>query len=84
VKRHNLALLNAGYLQRLLTEDHKSHTYSLIEGITYQQLSHSVSAVLDSIVEILPSHQLTGSAPARLPIEPMKPNTGKKKKASAQ
>jgi hypothetical protein len=84
VKRHNLALLNAGYLQKQTTEDNRTHTYSLIEGTTYLQLENSITSVLDSILEKLPSHQLTGSPPAQLPIEPMKPSTSKQKKASAQ
>lgn len=84
VKRHNLALLNAGYLHKQITEDTRIHTYSLIEGVTYQQLSHSISTVLDSMIEKLLSYQLTGSPSAQLPIEPVKPSTSKQKKASAQ
>lgn len=83
VKRHNLALLTNGYLQKIPSEDNKVHTFQLTEGITYQQLENSITSVLDAMLEKL-NNQPISPVSAQSPNGPVKPSTSKQKKASAQ
>lgn len=86
VKRYNLALQSTGYIHRIPEGlDNKSFTYTTSNPEDYNELQTGISTVLDNILtELKAKHQLTGSPLAQLPIEPMKPATSKRKKASAQ
>lgn len=79
VKRHNLALLSAGYLNKVEQKETRSFIYSLTNQEDYQQLQTSISQLLGNIVQ-----QLSSSTPAQLPNEPIKPRPAKKKPLSAQ
>ena len=84
VKRHNLALLLSGYLNKVEQEETRSFVYSLTSQEDYQQLQISIHQVLDSIVQQLTTQQQPISSPsAQKPIEPMKPRPRKKKPPSA-
>jgi hypothetical protein len=83
VKRHNLALLTMGYLQKYSEGgQHKGFTYALAEQEDYLQLQSSITTVLDTILKDLeaqispPSAQLSG--------EPVKPKPSKQKQTAAQ
>jgi predicted transcriptional regulator len=79
VKRHNLALLQAGYLHREFNQDSKVFRYSLLDKESYQQLQNSISNALDQVLE-----QLNGSALAQKASEPVKRKPRKAKSRSAQ
>ena len=85
VKRHNLALLNAGYLQKSFAEDNKSFAYTVTEEADYQQLQDSITTILDKALQDLKSlYQSDGSLPAQSPTEPVKPKQVKRKRSPAQ
>ncbi len=78
VKRHNLALLQGGYIHRREAET-KSFQYEVTSYEDYQQLQATISTVLDSILQ-----RLTSSPSAHLHSEPVKPLKPRKVKPSAQ
>lgn len=78
VKRHNLALLTAGYLVRVDQKETKSYIYSLINQEDYQEMQNNISTVLDKILQSI------SSMPAQSSHEPMKPKPARKRKPSAQ
>ncbi|MDR3711314.1 MAG: hypothetical protein P4L51_00740 [Puia sp.] len=78
VKRHNLALLTAGYLIRVNQDKTKSFHYTLVSQEDYRSLKTSISTLLDSILQTI------GSPMAQSTNEPMKPKLARKRKPSAQ
>lgn len=82
VKRHNLALLEAGYLQKTLAEDGKRFQFTLLDEESYKELQTSIHAILDKVLQDL--HRLTGSVMAQQGSEPVKPKLVKKRKPLAQ
>jgi hypothetical protein len=79
VKRHNLALQQAGYLTKTLGEDDsKSFVYALIDHLEYQQLKDTITGVLDNMLKQVEAHP--GSPLAQVPSEPVKRKPGKGKK----
>jgi len=85
IKRHNFALLNAGYIYRTDEKIAKSFTYGITSGEDYQKLQNSITAILDNVLVALQSnHQLNGSLTAHHLGEPVKLKPGKKKRLLAQ
>ncbi|HWK05698.1 MAG TPA: hypothetical protein VNS58_18790 [Puia sp.] len=82
VKRHNLALLSAGYLTRKEEPETRSFIYQLTSQEEYQQLQTGIHQLLDSILQNL-QQQPSGSPSAHPPTEPRKPKPAKKKKPAA-
>ncbi|WP_208025682.1 hypothetical protein [Niastella caeni] len=83
VKRHNLALLQAGLLHRLPEGDEsKGFTYGLCDQEEYQQMKSNITTVLDTILNNIQEtqQQPTSSIAAQKPTEPVKPRPGKGKK----
>jgi hypothetical protein len=74
VKRHNLALLQTGYLHRELSKDGSLFRYSLLDEESYQQLQSTISNTLDQVLE-----QLTGSVLAQQASGPIKRKRSKTK-----
>ena len=84
IKRHNLALLSAGYLNKVEQKETRSFVYSLTHQEDYQQLQTGISQVLDSILQqLITQQQPNGSPSAQKANEPMKPRPRKKKTSSA-
>ena len=85
VKRHNLALLTAGYFQKGLGGvEGKGFNYELVSDEGYQELRSGITSVLDGILQELKSkYQLNGSHLAQLPTEPVKHKSSKQKRLLA-
>ena len=82
VKRHNLALLQAGYLTKTINEDNnKSYVYSLTDLQEYQELKDSITGVLDNILKRVEAHSGSPSAQLSTELVKHKPDKGKKKNA---
>jgi hypothetical protein len=78
VKRHNLELLNGGYLklkEKKKDDREKAHRYEVVSYEEYKALQEKVGTVLDQILQ-----QLTGPSPAHAATEPMKPAPVKPKR----
>lgn len=78
VKRHNLALLTAGYLIRVNQEKTRSFHYTLTSEEDYHAMKSSISATLDRILQTISSPM------AQTPSEPLKSKPARKRKPSAQ
>ncbi|NCI45662.1 ATP-binding cassette domain-containing protein [Sediminibacterium soli] len=78
VKRHNLALLQSGYIQRQ-EADTKRFQYEVTSYEDYQQLQATITTALDTILE-----RLTSSLTAQSTNEPVKPVKTKRVRPSAQ
>ncbi len=78
VNRHNLALLQNGYLMRQ-PQEMKAHMYEIVTFEDYQQLQSSITTALDSILQ-----KLTCSPSAHLNSEQVKPKRIKEVRPSAQ
>jgi predicted transcriptional regulator len=66
VKRYHGALLQAGYIKRIVDTKTKAYHYEIVSYEEYRQLQDSIRTVLDQI------SQLTGPAPAHQRSEPKK------------
>jgi len=75
VKRHNLALLSAGYLVKSQSKETRIFTYSLLSQEQYQELQQSISQGLDAILNKLT--QDTSPIQAQKPVKPRKPKPSK-------
>jgi predicted transcriptional regulator len=78
VNRHNLALLQNGYLKRQ-PQEMKAHLYEIITFEDYQQLQSNITSALDTILQ-----KLTCSPSAHLNSEQVKPKRIKGVRPSAQ
>jgi hypothetical protein len=78
VKRHNLALLQSGYIQRQ-EADTKCFQYEITSYEDYQQLQASITTALDTILQ-----RLTSPLSAHSTNEPVKPVKNKRVKPTAQ
>jgi len=73
VKRHNHALLSAGYLVKSPSQDTRTFTYGLLSQEEYQELQQSISQSLDAILDKLTQ----GSMQAQKPPRPKKRKSSK-------
>lgn len=78
VNRHNLALLQNGYLKRQ-PQEIKAHLYEVVSFEDYKQLQNNITTSLDTILQ-----QLTCSLTAHQTTEQVKPLKSRKVRASAQ
>jgi predicted transcriptional regulator len=81
IKRHNLELLQSGYIKRNEHKQGKAYHYEIISYEEYKQLQNRIATVLDEIFNNLKAHQPTT---AQKRNEPMKRNTAKRLAATAQ
>jgi hypothetical protein len=86
VKRHNLALLHAGYLVVRMEGEKgaKFFTYTINNEVDYQLFKDGLGDMLDKTLEELHVKQLISSKPAQSTSEPVKLLKIKRKKVSAQ
>jgi predicted transcriptional regulator len=75
VNRHNLSLLQNGYLKRQ-PQEAKAHMYEIVTFEDYQQLQSNITTALDSILQKLtcsPSAHLNGEQVRPMRIKRVKP-----------
>lgn len=76
VKRHNLELINCGYLKLAESKKQKGYRYEVVSYEEYNELQNSITSVLDKMLEDI---RLNGSQVAHLSNEPNKANKTKGK-----
>ena len=67
VKRYHLALVQAGYIERIADRDTRTYRYEIVSYEEYQRLQESIGSILDRI-----TGQLSGPATAQRRSEPKK------------
>ena len=67
VKRYHLALVQAGYIERVADRDTRTYRYEIVSYEEYQRLQDSIGSVLDEITD-----RLSGPATAQRSSEPKK------------
>lgn len=67
VKRYHLALVQAGYIQRVADRDTRTYRYEIVSYEEYQRLQDSIGSVLDQITD-----RLSSPAPVHRSSEPKK------------
>jgi predicted transcriptional regulator len=81
IKRHNLELLQSGYLKRNESKQGKAYHYEISSYEEYKALQNRIATVLDEIFHNLKAHQPTT---AQKKNEPVKPKAAKRLAAMAQ
>lgn len=81
IKRHNLELLQSGYIKKNESKQGKAYHYEIISYEEYKALQNRIATVLDEIYHNLKAHQPTT---AQKKNEPMKRNAAKRLTAMAQ
>jgi hypothetical protein len=81
IKRHNLELLQSGYIKRNEIKQSKAYHYEIVSYEEYKQLQNSITTVLDNIYNSLIAHQPTT---AQIKNEPIKHKPVKRLPVMAQ
>jgi hypothetical protein len=81
IKRHNLELLQSGYIKRTDSKQTKAYHYEIVSYEEYQHLQSNIATVLDNIYNSLTAQQLKT---AQIKNEPVKPRPAKRLTATAQ
>lgn len=82
VKRHNLELINCGYLKLAENKKQKGYRYEIVSYEEYNVLQNRITTVLDAMLEEIKkaSEQPNGSKVAQLSSEPIKAKKNSKLK----
>jgi predicted transcriptional regulator len=77
VKRHNLELMNCGYLKLAESKKQKGYRYEIVSYEEYNELQSRITNVLDEILEKIKQQQPNGSNLAQSKNEPTKRKSNK-------